>query len=203
MQPTPSYQNGHNRRPGQAPLAAPAPDRIVAARHVEPTGREARFGADEIIVTKTDLTGHLTYANDVFLRVAGYTEAEVIGQPHSFIRHPEMPRAVFKLLWDTIQGGREVFAYVVNLTKHGDHYWVFAHVTPTLDGTGATIGYHSNRRCPDRDQVEAISDLYREMVQVERAHARKPDGIAASMQLVDRAIAARGLTTYEEFVFSL
>ncbi len=155
MQPTPSYQNGHNRRPGQAPLAAPAADRIVLARHVEPTGREVRFGADEIIVSKTDLTGHLTYANDVFLRVAGYTEAEVIGQPHSFIRHPEMPRAVFKLLWDTIQSGREVFAYVVNLTKHGDHY------------------------------------------------TRKPEGIAASMQLIDGAIAARGFTTYEEFVFSL
>ena len=66
------------------------------------TGKEAFFGDDEIIVSKTDLKGHITYANDVFLKIAGYTEAEVLGRPHNLIRHPDMPRCVYKLLWDTI-----------------------------------------------------------------------------------------------------
>ena len=98
-----------------------------------PTGRERMFGEDEIIVSKTDLKGRITYANSVFLRVAGYAEEDVLGQPHSMIRHPGMPRAVFKLLWETIAGGREIFAYVKNMARDGDHYWVFAHVTPSFD----------------------------------------------------------------------
>ncbi len=68
----------------------------------------------------------------MFLTIAGYTEREVLGQPHSMIRHPDMPRGVFALLWETIASGSEIFAYVVNLAKNGDHYWVFAHVTPTF-----------------------------------------------------------------------
>ena len=93
-----------------------------------PTGRERMFGEDEIIVSKTDLQGKITYANSVFLRVVGYAEEDVLGQPHSMIRHPGMPRAVFKLLWETIAGGREIFAYVKNMARDGDHYSVFAHV---------------------------------------------------------------------------
>ena len=105
----------------------------MARPTVAPTGRERVFGEDEIIVSKTDLQGRITYANSVFLRVAGYAEEDVLGQPHSMIRHPGMPRAVFKLLWETIAGGREIFAYVKNLARDGDHYWVFAHVTPSFD----------------------------------------------------------------------
>ena len=92
------------------------PDRQV-------TGHEVFFDDDEIIVSKTDLTGKITYANDMFLRIAGYKEVEVLGQPHSLIRHPDMPRSIFKLLWDTISAGGEIFAYVMNRCKNGDHYW--------------------------------------------------------------------------------
>lgn len=91
-----------------------------------PTGVERRFGEDELIVTKTDLKGRITYCNEVFVRMSGYTEQECLGEPHNIIRHPDMPRCVFKLLWDTIQGGQEIFAYVLNLSKNGDHYWVLA-----------------------------------------------------------------------------
>lgn len=201
--------NGVNRRPNIPPPAIETNRHAesgrpveLTGRHAELTGREIMFGTEELLVTKTDLTGRITYANDVFLRVAGYGEGEVVGQPHSFIRHPEMPRAVFKLLWDSIQGGREIFAYVVNGTKHGDHYWVFAHVTPTVDTHATITGYHSSRRCPDRAQVEKVKGLYERMLSAERGHARKADAIAASMQVLQLAIAERH-TSYEEFVFSL
>jgi len=103
----------------------------MPARKIEPTGVESHFGDDEIIVSKTDPRGVITYANEIFIRVSGYSEEELLGAPHSILRHPAMPRCVFKLLWDTIQGGREIFAYVVNLAKTGNHYWVLAHVTPS------------------------------------------------------------------------
>ena len=74
------------------------------------TGVERHFDDDEIIVSKTDLKGRITYGNRVFFRLAGYTEKECLGQPHSLIRHPEMPRCIFKLLWDTVEDKQEIFA---------------------------------------------------------------------------------------------
>jgi PAS domain S-box-containing protein len=82
----------------------------MTAVAVTPSGVERTFGEDEIIVSKTDVKGRITYANQVFLRVAGYTERELLGQPHNIIRHPDMPRCVFKLLWDTLEAKREIFA---------------------------------------------------------------------------------------------
>jgi len=88
---------------------------------VQPTSRERLWGEEEIIVSKTDLKGIITYANRTFLKVSGYSEEELLGKPHSIIRHPDMPRCVFKLLWDTIEAGREILAYVKNMAKNGDH----------------------------------------------------------------------------------
>ena len=167
-----------------------------------PTGIEVSFGEDEIIVSKTDLDGKLTYANDVFLRVSGYSAEETIGMPHSFIRHPEMPRCVFKLLWDTVQDGREIFAYVVNLTKDGSHYWVFANVTPTFGARGDIIGYHSNRRLPDRSQVERVRSLYQRLVAIEKQHSSKAAAVAASTEALNE-IVLQNHKSYEEFVFSI
>ena len=130
------------------------------SQRVEPTKNEVFFDTEGIIVSKTDRQGRILYANDLFLSVAGYTESEVLGKPHSLIRHPEMPRAVFKLLWDTIDSGSEIFAYVKNITKAGDYYWVIAHVTPSFNDRGDIVGYHSNRRCPTRESVEFITPIY-------------------------------------------
>ena len=173
------------------------------ARTVQPTGRERSFDVDDIIVSKTDLKGHITYANRVFLKVAGFEEREVIGAPHSIIRHPEMPRCVFKLLWDMLAAGKEVFAYVNNLAKGGDNYWVFAHVTPSLDGSGNTVGYHSNRRVPERRVVEeVIMPLYRSLLEEEARHADRKAGLEASHQMLLGLLKEKGVG-YDELVFSL
>lgn len=169
---------------------------------VRPTGIERTFGDDEIIVSKTDRRGFITYANDVFLRVSAYPEDQVIGQPHSIIRHPDMPRSIFKLLWDTIQDGRELFAYVVNLSGDGAHYWVLAHVTPTRDASGQIVGFHSNRRTPDRAALEVIKPLYAELTAEERRHAHAPSAIAAGCERLAARIAETG-GTYDQFVWSL
>ncbi|WP_305984101.1 PAS domain-containing protein [Roseibium sp. MMSF_3544] len=167
------------------------------------TGVERFFGDDELIVSKTDLKGRITYCNDVFLQIAGYTEKECIGHPHSIIRHPEMPRCVFDLLWEFIQSGREIFAYVKNRCKNGDHYWVQAHVTPSKDRSGTILGYHSNRRVPDRDVLEnAIFPLYDELLQEERRHGDRKSGLQASKQLIDDFLAERNMP-YDEFIARL
>ena len=167
-----------------------------------PTGREVFFDKEDIIVSKTDLKGIITYANDVFLSIAGYTEEEALGQAHNFIRHPDMPKCVFQLLWDTIQAGEEIFAYVINMAKNGDHYWVLAHVTPTFGPTGEITGYHSSRRVPERAAVDALTDIYAELREVEAQHASINEGIQAATTALLEKLAGLD-TTYPEFVFSL
>ncbi len=172
-------------------------------RDMATTGVERFFDEDEVIVSKTDLRGKITYANRVFIKLAGYTEAELLGAPHSLIRHPDMPRCVFKYLWDTIKDGDEVFAYVVNRAKNGDHYWVFAHVTPSYDTGGEIIGYHSSRRVPDRKIVqEKVVPLYRTLLEEERRHADRAQGLSASFAMLVNLLQSSKVT-YDEWIFSL
>lgn len=174
----------------------------MARSDVHLTGVERTFGADEIIVSKTDPKGRIIYANEVFLHLAGYGEGEVLGQPHSIIRHPAMPRCVFKLLWDTIQAGKECFAYVLNRSKNGDHYWVLAHVTPTFDSQGTIVSYHSNRRSPRREAVTTAEGLYRELSAIEAAHEDRKQGMEAAFKALNDKLQALGVP-YDEFVFTL
>ncbi|MFN3688845.1 PAS domain-containing protein [Salinarimonas sp.] len=169
---------------------------------IAPTRREVFFDPDDLIVSKTDLKGRISYANRTFCTISGYTEAEVIGQPHAMIRHPDMPRAVFKLLWDAILKGEEIFAYVKNMTKAGDHYWVFAHVTPSFDAQRRVCGFHSNRRVPKRAALAAIEPLYAELSGIEAAHSNAKEGLAASFSRLSAIVAAKG-ESYDRFVFSV
>ncbi len=167
------------------------------------TNKEAFFDKDEIIVSKTNLKGRLTYCNDVFLRIAGFTEPECVGQPHSIVRHPSMPSCIFKMLWDSLKNGDEIFAYVVNRCKNGDHYWVLAHVTPSTDVNGQVVGYHSNRRVPDRDILEnTIIPLYRDLLAEEGRHAAKDVAMAASVAMLDGILSKQGMA-YDEWVLTL
>lgn len=172
----------------------------MARTKVVPSGRESFLDTEEIIVSKTDLKGRITYANDVFLRVAHMTEAEVIGKPHNVIRHPHMPRRVFQLLWERIQGGQEIFAYVLNMAKNGDHYWVLAHVTPSRDASGAIVGYHSNRRKPDPHQIAAIAPVYERLRAIETAESDPKSGLARAGAALNEFLGGR---PYDEFIFSV
>lgn len=166
------------------------------------TNKERFFDNDDIIVSKTDLKGRITYANQTFLDIADYKEKEVLGQPHSLIRHPDMPRSIFKLLWDTLQNEQEIFAYVKNRTKNGDHYWVIAHVTPSRNAQGKVIGYHSNRRVPDRAVLdETIIPLYQELLAIEQKSDRKT-GLENSYTKLANVLQDQGLA-YDEFIANI
>ncbi|MCC7052141.1 MAG: PAS domain-containing protein [Gemmatimonadaceae bacterium] len=166
------------------------------------SGRERVFGDDEIIVSKTDVRGRITYANGVFVRVSGYPESELLGAPHSIVRHPDMPRAVFRFLWERLMAGHEVFAYVNNMASNGDNYWVLAHITPSHAPDGAIIGFHSNRRVPDRDKVARVTPLYAALLAEEQRHVDRSAGLEASCAMLADTLRSAGMT-YDEWVWSL
>ncbi|OKH89253.1 PAS domain-containing protein [Thalassospira sp. TSL5-1] len=166
------------------------------------TGVERHFDENEIIVSKTDLKGRITYANDVFLRISGYREDDLLGQPHSIIRHPDMPRCVFSLMWETLAKGREIFAYVINRSVNGDHYWVLANVTPSFGADGIIRGYHSYRRKPRRDAVTAAAGLYRQLCAAEQALQNRRDGMAQGTATLTAFLQSQRMD-YDQFVFAL
>ena len=152
---------------------------------------------DDFIVSKTDLKGRITYVNQIFMSMADYTEAELLGKPHNIIRHRDMPKAVFKLLWDMVQNKEEIFAYVLNKTKNGDAYWVYANITASLDEQGRIVGYYSVRRKPNRDALELIKPVYRSMLEAE-----KSGGIDAGMKILTDILEEKGVG-YNEFIISI
>jgi PAS domain S-box-containing protein len=168
---------------------------------VRPTGVERVLADDELIVSKTDLKGRLTYTNDVFLRISAIEEHEALGRPHNLIRHPDMPRGIFRLLWDMLRAGDELFAYVQNLAFDGAHYWVFAHVTPSRDARGTTVGYHSTRRAVSRTALTEVEALYAQMLRVETQHGGK-DADEASLAWLRARLAEQG-RTYSEWLWSV
>lgn len=129
---------------------------------------ELLFDANKQIVSKTDLQGNITYCNKLFIELSGYSETELISKPHSIVRHHDMPKIVFSLMWETLKNGNEINAYVKNRTKNGDHYWVFANVTPSFDARGNIVGYHSVRRVPNKEKKEKIEALYKKLLSAER-----------------------------------
>jgi len=158
---------------------------------------ELKFSESELIVSKTDTTGKITYGNDLFLKLAGYDESEILYKPHNIIRHPDMPRLIFKLLWDTLKSEKEIYAYVVNKAKNGDHYWVFANVTPSYDKNGKVVGYYSVRRKPTDKALNTIKPLYQKLLSAERS-----GGIEASQRIFNDLLAKNG-GRYDKFILSV
>lgn len=163
----------------------------------KPNLQEKQFPENEIIVSKTDLKGKILYGNRIFIELSGYTEKELLGKPHNIVRHPDMPKVIFKFLWDSVKNGKEIIAYVKNLSKDGSFYWVKAFVTPSFNGKGEIVGYHSIRLKPTETAKESISALYKELLEVEQR-----EGVEKSQERLEQVLAQKGVS-YEEFISSL
>ena len=156
-----------------------------------PDASEAPFGIDELFFSRTDPGGIIQAGNAVFRRVSGYEWDELLAKPHKIIRHPDMPRAVFRLLWDTIREGRPIGAYVQNRAKDGRHYWVFAVVTPVAGG------YLSVRLKPGSELLGVVKQEYTALGSAERAGALDP-GVSAAALLA--RLAELGFPDYPAFM---
>ena len=162
-----------------------------------PTQTQKKLDKGDFIVSKTDMKGKIIYGNKVFIKFSGYSEEELLGQPHSILRHPDMPKIVFKLLWDRIQNKKEIFAYVKNMCKDGAYYWVFANVTATVDENGNIRDFHSVRRKPSEKAMAIIPDLYTQLLSAERS-----GGVDASKKLLDKILDEKGVD-YDGFILSI
>ena len=136
-----------------------------------PLDEEIELDPKRYIVSETDEKGKITFCNDYFMEVAGYSKEELIGKPHSIIRHPDMPRVVFKLLWENISTGKNINVVVKNLAKDGRYYWIFTEFESRKDtDTGKIIGYHAARKSISKFVIEVISNLYAELLKIEKEH---------------------------------
>ena len=159
--------------------------------------KEYRVEESAFLVSKTDLNGRITYCNEPFLKIVGAKQHELLGKPHNIIRHPDMPRAIFKLLWQRIQNKEEIFAYVKNKSFDGGYYWVFANITTSLDVQNNPVGYYSVRRKPNPKAIEVIEPIYQKLLSVE-----KSGGMDASMKFLTDFLNEKNLS-YDEFINNL
>ncbi|MCY0967002.1 PAS domain-containing protein [Parathalassolituus penaei] len=164
------------------------------------SGQELLLDDDVLIVSKTDINSLITYANPEFCRYSGYGERELLGKPQNIVRHPDMPRAVFELMWSHLRQEQEFFGYIKNRCKDGGFYWAFASVAPVYEN-GRHSGYISTRRCPKRQAINVIEPVYQRMREIELAHS-KEEQIPRSSSELWRAI-KKEYASYAEFVLSL
>lgn len=166
------------------------------------SAHEIALQDDDFIVSKTDPKGRITYYNRIFMDIAGYQESELLGQPHNIIRHPDMPRAVFRLLWKTLQQGDEFFGLIKNRCKNDDYYWTFANVTPSLDQHGQLLGYYSVRRKPKASSIATITTLYQQMCQQEASTSNAKQSMDAAEKTLMDTVQSAG-QSYNEFIITL
>jgi len=162
---------------------------------------EVFLNTDDLIISKTDLKGRITYANRTFMRIAGFDEEDLLHQPHNMIRHPDMPKGIFKFLWQELRQGHEFFGFVKNYTADHGFYWVFANITPDFDASGHVQGYFSVRRSPNPEAVKTIESIYQKMIEIERRYS-KASACTHSLAFLDQLLESKQVT-YERFVMQL
>jgi len=161
---------------------------------------EHKLKSVDIIVSKSDEKGDITYANPIFMKLSGYSHGELLGKPHSILRHPDMPRIVFKYLWDNLEAGNEVYAFVKNLSKDGGFYWVLAYIRVAKNPDGSFRNYVSTRRGVTEGARKVIEPLYAQMLEAE-----KEGGMSASLKVLEKALADIGasLAVFNETMIAL
>ena len=127
------------------------------------TNQEKTFDQNEKLISTTDLKGKIVHCNDAFVKISGFDKSELIGSPHNIVRHPDMPKEAFQIMWDTLKQGKAWMGLVKNRCKNGDFYWVDAYVTPVTDA-GKVVGYESVRTVPSRADVARAEKIYRRII---------------------------------------
>jgi len=153
----------------------------------EPKNEEITLKNNVYIESDTDLKGVITYVNDYFAEISGYSREELVGQPHSIVRHPDMPKVLFKILWERIQNGHNFIAAVKNLAKDGKYYWVFTDFDVLKDESGKPTGYRASRKKISRHVTDVLDPIYKKLVEVE-----KEGGMEASERYLTEFLSSHG-----------
>ncbi len=135
-----------------------------------PIDKEVSWDKTQTIMSKTDKFGNIEYANETFIDVSGYEDYELMSHPHNIVRHPDMPKVIFKILWDNIRQGNEFNGIIKNLAKSGRYYWVITDFDYSRDDSGNIVNYFSRRKSvPSEIIVKYIEPLYKRLLQIELA----------------------------------
>ena len=133
-----------------------------------PSDREVDWNKNKVLLSKTDKKGTILYANEDFIDVSGYDEFELVGQPHNIIRHPDMPKVIFKFLWDSIKSSENIHVIIKNMAKTGRYYWVVTDFKIVADTDGEIVGFFCTRKSVPNDIiVKFIEPLYKKLLQIE------------------------------------
>jgi PAS domain S-box-containing protein len=160
-----------------------------------PINEQIQLSTKKYIVSKTDAKGIIEYGNDYFVEISGYTESELIGKPHNIIRHPDMPRVVFKMMWDRINRGKNIMAVVKNMAKDGRYYWVVTEFEPKIDPISNDIISHTAfRKAAPQKAIDTMEPIYQKLLEIE-----KDGGMEASEKYL-RGFFEEKRTTYDEFM---
>ena len=159
--------------------------------------QEVKFSKKKFIVSKTDPKGNIIFANKNLCEISGYTEDELIGVSHSIFRHPDMPRAIFFLIWNSLLRGEAVSGVVKNLAKSGEYYWVIADFDIKRDETGSIKSFIAFRRAAPRQVIDEVKELYASMLKIEKRH-----GMEGALSYFEAYLEERGMS-YEEFLNDL
>jgi hypothetical protein len=170
-------------------------DEAVQTSRPEPVNKEIEIDPKRYIVSKTDQKGIIQYGNEYFVEISGYKESELVGKPHNIIRHPDMPKAIFKVMWDRLDARKNVIALVKNLSKSGRYYWVMTDFDVKVNkATNETLGYFAYRRAAPKHAVKTIEKLYAKLVEIE-----KESGVKGSESYLTGYLEERG-QTYDEYI---
>jgi len=157
---------------------------------ITPTLHERKLGDNDFIVSKTDPSGRITYANRIFMK-------------HNIIRHPDMPRGVFRFMWNTLKAGDEFFGFAKNICSDGGFYWVFANITPDYDKNGRLKGYYSVRRKPPESALNVLIPVYKEMLAIEQRSPTKKEAPDKSIAYLVDVVTSSGASSYNKLVLDL
>lgn len=167
-------------------------------RKITPLATARSFQLNEMFFSTTDARGIIQSGNEVFARISGFTQEELIGQPHSIIRHPDIPRVVFQQLWEAVKAGKSFAGYVKNMAKDGAYYWVFAVITPISGGRYLSIRFKPSS--PTQAVVEKLYAVLRETENKTLATGATPkDAMAASLAVLEGELGKLGFPSYEFF----
>ncbi len=159
--------------------------------------KEIVFSKKKFIVSKTDTKGNILFVNKNFSEISGYSEEELMGMPHNVLRHPDMPRSIFFLVWNSLKSGREVSGVVKNLAKSGEYYWVIADFSIKLNNQGEIESFTAFRRAAPNQVIEEIETLYETMLEIEKKH-----GIKGSLSYLESFLEEKHMS-YDEFLEEL
>ena len=166
----------------------------MSALQPVPTGNEIKLDPKRYIVSKTDLSGKIMYANEYFTEVSGYSEYQLIGTPHNILRHPDMPKVIFYLMWKRLKNGENMIAVVKNLAKNGDHYWVTTGFDIKHNRMGNVRHYIAFRQAAPKHVIKEIEPLYTKLLRIE-----KERGFPASIDYFNLFLKEKNMD-YDQFI---